>query len=52
MKNEVNRTLAVKKKQYIYPATSVSPLYLTSNLLNVSADGRADMTEIETNEQW
>ena len=40
------------RKQYIYPETSVSLIGMTSNLLNVSADGRADMTEIETNEQW
>ena len=40
------------RKQYTYPVTTVSPLYLASTLLNISFDGRTDMTEIETNEQW
>ena len=40
------------RKQYIYPVTTVSPLYLASTILTISSDGRADMTDIETDEQW
>ena len=40
------------RKQYIYPVTTVSPLYLASTILTISFDCRTDMTEIETNEQW
>ena len=40
------------RKQYTYPVTTVSPLYLASTILTISFDGRTDMTEIETNEQW
>ena len=39
-------------KQYIYPITTVSPLYLASTILTISDDGRADKTDIPTNEQW
>ena len=52
MKNEVNRALAAKKKQYTYPVTTVSPIFMASTILTISADGRADMTPIETDTQW
>ena len=40
------------RKQYIHPVTTVSPLYLASTILTISSDGRADMTDIETDTQW
>ena len=42
----------IMRKQYTNPETSVSPLYLASNLLNVSADGATDMYLMYTDEQW
>ena len=40
------------RKQYIYPVTTVSPIFMASTLLTISEDGRADMTPIETDTQW
>ena len=40
------------RKQYTNPVTTVSPLYLASTLLTISSDGRADKTDIPTDEQW
>ena len=52
MKNEVNRALAAKKKQYTYPVTTVSPIFMASTILTISFDGRTTKTDIETDTQW
>ena len=39
-------------KQYTHPVTIVSPIFMASTILTISSDGRADMTDIETDTQW
>ena len=40
------------RKQYTNPVTTVSPIFMASTILTISADGRADMTTMYTDEQW
>ena len=40
------------RKQYTYPVTTVSPIFMASTILTISDDGRADKTDIPTDEQW
>ena len=42
----------IMRKQYTNPVTTVSPIFMASTILTISSDGRADMTEIPTDEQW
>ena len=40
------------RKQYTYPETTVSPIFMASTILTISDDGRATKTDIPTDEQW